>query len=33
MLQNVQDAARNETSDQKLVHVYLLSHQTMPAIQ
>ena len=33
MLQNVQDAAWNETSHPKLVHVYLLSHQTIPAIQ
>ena len=33
MLQNVQEAAWNETSHPKLVHVYLLSHQTIPAIQ
>ena len=33
MLQNVQDAAWNETSHPKSVHVYLLSHQTIPAIQ
>ena len=33
MLQNVQDAAWNETSHPKLVHVYLLSHQTIPATQ
>ena len=33
MLQNVQDAAWNETSHPKLVHVYFLSHRTIPAIQ
>ena len=33
MLQNVQDAAWNETSHPKSVHVYLLSLQTIPAIQ
>ena len=33
MLQNVQDAAWNETSLPKSVHVYLLSRQTIPAIQ
>ena len=33
MLQNVQDAAWSETSHPKLVHVYLLSYQTIPAIQ
>ena len=33
MIQNVPDAAGNETSHPKLVHVYLLSHQTIPAIQ
>ena len=33
MLQNVQDAEWNETSHPKLVHVYLLSHQAIPAIQ
>ena len=33
MLQNVQDAAWNETSHPKLVHVYLLSHRTIPAIR
>ena len=33
MLQNVQDVAWNETSHPKLVHVYLLTHQTIPAIQ
>ena len=33
MLQNVQDVAWNETSHPKSVHVYLLSHQTIPAIQ
>ena len=33
MIQNVQDAAWNETSHPKSVHVYLLSHQTIPAIQ
>ena len=33
MLQNVQDAAWNETSHPQSVHVYLLSHQTIPAIQ
>ena len=29
----LQDAAWNETSHPKSVHVYLLSHQTIPAIQ
>ena len=34
MLQNVQDAAWNETSHPKSVHVYLqMRHQTIPAIQ
>ena len=33
ILQNVQDAAWNETSHPKLVHIYLLSHRTIPAIQ
>ena len=33
MLQNVQDAAWKETSHPKSVYVYLLSHQTIPAIQ
>ena len=33
MLQNVQDVALNETSHPKSVHVYLLSHQSIPAIQ
>ena len=33
MLQNVQDAAWNETSHPKSVHVYLLSRQTILAIQ
>ena len=33
VLQNVEDAAWNETSHPKSVHVYLLSHQTIPAIQ
>ena len=33
MLQNVQDTAWNETSHTKSVHVYLLSRQTIPAIQ
>ena len=32
MLQNVQDVAWNETHP-KSVHVYLLSHRTIPAIQ
>ena len=32
-LQNVQDVAWNETSHPKSIHVYLLSHQTTPAIQ
>ena len=33
MLQNIQDAAGNETSHPKSVHVYLLSHRNIPAIQ
>ena len=33
MLQHVQDAAWSETPHPKSVHVYLLSHQTIPAIQ
>ena len=33
MLQSVQDAAWNETSHPKSIHIYLLSHQTIPAIQ
>ena len=33
MLQNVQDAAWNKTSHPKSVHIYFLSHQTIPVIQ
>ena len=33
MQQNVEDAAWNETSYPKSVHVYLLFHELLPAIQ
>ena len=33
VLQNVEDAAWNEASHPKSVHVYLLSHQTIPTSQ